>query len=284
MHNFEQHNAEPLSEGGEGDRSAADPSNALSAPLPPVGWQHDASVDPGRRYPIALPAQLVELFVGSPKFGQLPTQTAGSKAARRRRKGSVKRANALTPKAVRQVEEWISCESRSPASDLLKFRLSLRAGLRAGEIAELRIQDMTAANGMIQDFIEVRTLKQRSNASTRKIEMHDDIREALADVLERHPHATHAAFSIGRGGALRLQQASCVANFFFRLYKRAGLHGCSSHSGRRTFATELARLLPAHQASLRDLQVAMGHARLSSTECYLEPSNEIGRAIRSLGS
>ncbi|MFM6830806.1 MAG: tyrosine-type recombinase/integrase, partial [Novosphingobium sp.] len=99
-----------------------------------------------------------------------------------------------------------------------------------------------------------------------------------------HPSATHAAFSIGRSGVLRPQQASRVANWFFRLYKAAGLSGCSSHSGRRTFATEVARKLPAHQGSLKDLQVALGHARLSSTECYLEPSNQMAQIIRSLGS
>ena len=98
------------------------------------------------------------------------------------------------------------------------------------------------------------------------------------------PAATHAAFSIAHDGTLRRQSASCVANFFFRLYRAAGLEGCSSHSGRRTFATQFARRLGTYEGSIKDPKDALGHACLSSTECYLEPSNRIDQLIRSLGT
>jgi integrase/recombinase XerD len=234
--------------------------------------------------PIVLKHELARAIGTFAGLGPLPTLQPGSKAARRREKASAKQANTLSKKSIERVEQHIAVHSRSPASDLLKFRLSLRAGLRAGEIAALRVEDMLAANGAISDKIEVRTLKQRYTKRSRKVEMHPEIREALAELLTQHPCATRVAFSLGRDGQPRYQSAGCVANWFHRLYRNAGLLNCSSHSGRRTFATEVARHLPAHQGSLRDLQIVMGHARIASTECYLEQSDKMGEIIRSLGA
>ena len=228
--------------------------------------------------------ELMRSFAALPEFAPLPTLQPGSKAERRRRKAATKRANTLTKTSTQLTERYIAEHSRSPPSDLLKFRLSLRAGLRAGEIAAMRVEDMLAANGSISDMIEVRTLKQRYQKRTRKVEMHPEIREAFTALLQQHQTATFVAFSIGRDRQPRYLSASCVANWFFRLYRNVGLLGCSSHTGRRTFATEVARQLPAHQGSLRDLQIVMGHARIASTECYLEPSDKMGQIIRSLGS
>lgn len=234
--------------------------------------------------PIVLKSEVVRAVAALQELGRLPTLQPGSKAERRRRKAAAKRANTLTNLSIKKVEAYIAEHSRSHASDLLKFRLSLRGGLRAGEISALRVEDMLSSNGSISDTIEVRTLKQRYSNRTRHVDMHPDIREALAQLLADHPTATHVAFSVGRDGKPRYQSASCVTNWFHRLYKNAGLLGCSSHSGRRTFATDVARQLPAHQGSLRDLQIVMGHARIGSTECYLEPSDKMGQIIRSLGS
>lgn len=228
--------------------------------------------------------KLMRSLAALAEFAPLPTLQPGSKAERRRRKAATKRANPLSKSMAQRTEGYIAEHSRSLESDLLKFRLSLRAGLRAGEIAAVRVEDMLAANGSISDTIEVRTLKQRYKKRTRTVNMHPEIREALAALLQQHGTAKLVAFSIGRDGQPRYQSASCVANWFFRLYKNVGLGGCSSHSGRRTFATEVAKRLPAHQGSLRDLQIVMGHARIASTECYLEPSDAMGEIIRSLGS
>jgi integrase/recombinase XerD len=139
---------------------------------------------------------------------------------------------------------------------------------------------MLNANGSIAEEIEVYASKTKSR---RKIPMHEEVHDALVMLLEKHPDATHAAFSIGRDGALRRQSASCVANWFFRLYRSAGLIGCSSHSGRRTFATGIARLLGGGRGSLADLQRLLGHVNLASTECYLEPSDRVAELVRSLG-
>ena len=233
-----------------------------------------------RRYNPSLLAS-IDLRDVSPAYSELPTLKPGSRAEKKRKKAPLKRASLLNPTAIRRVEEHLRDNSRSFESDLLKFRLSIRGGLRAGEIADLPIDAMLNASGRIEDTIDVYASK---TDKRRSVPMHPEVHEALANLLARYPYASYAAFSVGRHGTLRRQSASCLSNWFFRLYDKVDLIGCSSHSGRRTFATEVARNLAANQCSLKELQNVLGHASLSSTECYLEPSDRIGQLIQRLGS
>jgi integrase len=74
--------------------------------------------------------------------------------------------------------------------------------------------------------------------------------------------------------------ANGVAAWFRDLYvRRLGWTGYSSHSGRRTFATQAARKATTVGGSLRDVQDLLGHASLSTTQRYLEPSSEAKRKL-----
>lgn len=57
------------------------------------------------------------------------------------------------------------------------------------------------------------------------------------------------------------------------------LHGCSSHSGRRTFITNAARKISLHGGSLRDVQALAGHSFLSTTERYIVQNEEAKRDV-----
>ena len=60
-----------------------------------------------------------------------------------------------------------------------------------------------------------------------------------------------------------------MANHFKALYLKAGIDGCSSHSGRRSFATTIS----ARGVSVRVLMRALGHRQLSSTMEYVDASD-----------
>jgi integrase/recombinase XerD len=71
-------------------------------------------------------------------------------------------------------------------------------------------------------------------------------------------------------------------NWFAKLYAQAGLHGCSSHSGRRTFITNAARLIAKTGGSLRDVQELAGHRALTTPERYIEGDREAQRKLVAL--
>ena len=50
--------------------------------------------------------------------------------------------------------------------------------------------------------------------------------------------------------------------------------GCSSHSGRRSFITQAARIASFVGGSLRDVQVLAGHASLTTISRYIETDVE----------
>src|SRR5438309_10582975 len=120
--------------------------------------------------------------------------------------------------------------SRYPQRDRVMILLSVKAGLRAGEIAKLTWPMLLDPDGRIANHIELydRAAKKRSG---RTIPLHPALRRELPR-LRRYNGSEGAVICSERDGGMR---PSSVVNWFGRLYRDLGLKGCSSHSGRRTF-------------------------------------------------
>src|SRR3954453_17393505 len=120
---------------------------------------------------------------------------------------------------------------RYPQRDRVMILLSVKAGLRAGEIAKLTWPMLLRPDGRIADTIELhdRAAKKRSG---RCIPLHPRLRWELSR-LRRQTGATAAVIRSERRGQTGMRPSSIV-NWFRQLYRELGLSGCSSHSGRRT--------------------------------------------------
>jgi integrase/recombinase XerD len=70
-----------------------------------------------------------------------------------------------------------------------------------------------------------------------------------------------------------------IVNWFHELYRAIGLEGCSSHSGRRTFITQAARLVHKAGGSLRDVQELAGHRSIKTTQGYIEGDADAQRRL-----
>lgn len=138
--------------------------------------------------------------------------------------------------------------------------LSVRAGLRAAEIAHLTWPMVLAADGSVSTHIELHDAAAKK-CSGRIIPMHPSVQEALIR-LGSSSHRAGAVIRSERGGAMT---PVSIVNWFRCAYCALALEGCASHSGRRTFITRAARLVHKAGGSLRDVQLLAGHRSIQTT-------------------
>lgn len=144
--------------------------------------------------------------------------------------------------------------------------LSFKAGLRAGEIAALKWEMLLDATGRVGRFIEL-PARVAKKGSGRRVPIGPELTAALRQLLRQRHTSTGPVIKSSRGLHMT---AKAVVNWFTALYRKAGLEGCSSHSGRRTFVTRAARLITRAGGSLRDVQQLAGHRSIQTTQGYIE--------------
>jgi integrase/recombinase XerD len=167
--------------------------------------------------------------------------------------------------------------TRHPLRNRLIFLLSLRAGLRAKEIASLTWAMVTDPEGQIADTIHLRdeAAKGRSGGV---VPMARDLMDAMRAYRGSlaHPQPSQRVIRTERSAAT---SAQAVINMFSGWYASLGFEGCSSHSGRRTFITNAARNIGRVGGSLRDVQALARHGSLSTTQRYIEVSGDAMRKV-----
>ncbi len=175
-----------------------------------------------------------------------------------------KQAKVVSPSMLKRMLHKAS-QSAYPARDRTMILLSVKAGLRACEIARLDWSMVLGAEGSVAEAVAVSDAiaKKRSG---RRISMHPDLRRALTRLL-RESEPAGPVIRSARGGYMR---ATSVVNWFAALFADLGFEGCSSHSGRRTFITKAARNIHRTGCSLRDVQLLAGHRSIETTERYID--------------
>ena len=178
-----------------------------------------------------------------------------------------------------QVERLLlfASTTRNPLRNRVLILLSLKAGLRAGEIANLTWPMVLDPGGDIGPVIEVRNHAAKKKTG-RVIAMHPDLGAALAAWRD----ATVTVGPVVRSERGRPMTPVSVVNFFAIAYRAIGLAGCSSHSGRRTFITRAARLVHKAGGSLRDVQLLAGHRSIQTTQAYIDGDTDAQRRLVAL--
>lgn len=192
-----------------------------------------------------------------------------------------KQAKILSPKNIQKLLTAAS-RSRSPERDRLIVMLATHAGLRACEIAGLSWGMVLDANGRVGHVLDVRAAIAK-RGSGRRVPLHRKLRHALSvwRFLQAPSHLgpDNAVLPSLRGGALR---PNSIVNWFVARCREAGLEGCSSHSGRRTFITMAARRVHRAGASLRDVQLLAGHRSIETTQAYIDGDTFAQRRLVSM--
>jgi integrase/recombinase XerD len=147
-----------------------------------------------------------------------------------------KQAKVITPSMLKRMLRHVSRSSSFPERDRAMIQLSVKAGLRACEIAGLNWSMVLDAQGRVSGTIHVRDVIAKKRGG-RRIPMHPDLRRAL-EKLARTVEPVGPVVRSYRGSHLK---ANSIVNWFVALFQELGFEGCSSHSGRRSFITAAAR-------------------------------------------
>jgi integrase/recombinase XerD len=185
-------------------------------------------------------------------------------------------ARILTSREYRKVLVYISSRRHASRNKAMLY-MSHLAGLRVGEISYLTIEDVLADDGSIKDEIYLTADKTKGDRGRTVL-----VPKKLQDELH---HYLSIRFNLKDLKAVTLTDTSkklfysqrhpsdgfspnTLAQHFHYLYKNAGLTGCSSHSGRRFFATKIAEA----GTNPKVLQNLLGHRNLQTTMRYVEVS------------
>ncbi|MFI0143838.1 tyrosine-type recombinase/integrase [Streptomyces globisporus] len=168
----------------------------------------------------------------------------------------------------------------------LLVRMAAFTGLRAGELAALRVGDVNLFRGEIQVRRTVRRAKggewlytsPKSKKSVRDVPLPGSLARELRAWLEAHPNRTDPAALLwpgsrntGKGGAVDWTRTFDVNNFckrYFRPAVRSGVAGLPTalrwHDLRHTYASLMAAV--GGDVTVYDISKWMGHSSISVTE------------------
>lgn len=183
-----------------------------------------------------------------------------------------KQAKVLNPKQVDALLHHVG-NLRNGLRNQVIVLLSVRAGLRAKEVANLRWSMIVGADDEVGDCIHL-TDDASKGRSGRVIPINKQLRASLVELSGKY----RGEWVIHTERSDRTS-AQAVVNLFQRWYRDLGLVGCSSHSGRRTFITNAARKISTVGGSLRDVQHLAGHSSLQTTQRYIEGNSEARKRV-----
>jgi integrase/recombinase XerD len=185
-----------------------------------------------------------------------------------------KQAKTLTQQELRRVLDYTATRKHSVRNRALLMTTHL-SGMRVGEVASLRNSDVLDAECNIRNEIRLSAEQTKGNEA-RVVFVSDKLRKEL-ELYTRLMNASNKnptlKFFYSQKRTSDGFTANTLTQFFHYLYKRAGIDGASSHSGRRTFITNLA----AKGVGVRVLMSLAGHKNISTTQAYIDVNDDMKR-------
>ena len=146
---------------------------------------------------------------------------------------------------------------------------SFFAGLRALEIASLKVGDVFTEDSTVNDII-VLTKYQTKGSQSNVVHVGKKLQREIQGFVTQHPYITRNTesrlFRTQRG----VFSSQSMQNLFRQLYQLANIPNASSHSGRRSFITNLSE----KGISTRVIQELARHSSMVTTQRYIDVSND----------
>lgn len=189
-------------------------------------------------------------------------------------------ARTLNEKEIKRMLSFIASR-RHAERDRAMFLLTHLAGMRIGEVANLKIRDVLAADGTIREEIRL-TVEQTKGKHARTVTLSEKMRKELGKYVEyRFDEATRLALTYEQTDKPLFNtqkragfSPNTACHHWFMLYREAGLSGASSHSGRRSFLSSLSQ----KAVPLKVLMELAGHRQAQTTMRYVSVTTDMKKA------
>ncbi len=186
---------------------------------------------------------------------------------------AMKQAKTLTVRELKLV--LAHCATRRHAArDRLAVLLGHWAGLRAKEIAALKLHHVQNSDGTIRDSFLL-TAEETKGRKARRVFVSTRLQKEIGSYLKSINLRQVNPYLLQSQKGMSFS-ANTMCQLLCQLYEECEIEGASSHSGRRTFITRLA----SKGVSVRVLQELASHANLATTQKYIDVNeNQMRNAI-----
>jgi integrase/recombinase XerD len=185
----------------------------------------------------------------------------------------MKQARTLTEKEFKRALT-AAAQHKTADRDRLILHLSFGCGLRACELAALNVSDVRDSTGKaVTEFVLKPT--QTKGSQHHRVFVSTAVQRHIQlylDKLTKHRTCDYPLFPSQR--KTRRLSANTMTQLLCRTFAEAGLANATSHSGRRTFITNLAN----KAISIKVISTLARHSDVSVTSRYISVNDEQLRA------
>ena len=183
-----------------------------------------------------------------------------------------KQAKTITAEELRRVLDYVATRKHNTRNRALVL-MSVYSGCRVGELSSLNYDDVVDEEGKVRDEIRLKAENTKTKEA-RVVFVNAKLKKELQQYAFTYkPADTKLKFFYSQKRDSNGYNANTLTQFFHYLYKRAGVFGASSHSGRRTFITKLA----SQGVGVRVLMSLAGHRNISTTQAYIDVNDDMKR-------
>lgn len=177
-------------------------------------------------------------------------------------------AKVLTDAEIKRVLAVVDHNGKLAARNRLTVMLSFLGGMRAGEIASLKLHHIVNEDGTVRDRIHLLADETKGNRG-RTVIMGKKLQKEFARYLNKRGRYKLDAPLIHsqKGGHFT---GTTMVMLFRRIFDAAGIKDARSHSGRRSYLTKLAQ----KGCSVFVLQQLAGHRSIQTTQRYVTVNEE----------
>ena len=161
-------------------------------------------------------------------------------------------------------------------------------GMRIGEAVSTKIMNVLTVDGSIKQELHL-TAEQTKGRFGRTVVLSEKLRKELQSYLQQRFNTKDlatVAYTVDMNTALFVTQKRPDSGFspntgayhLHMLYRAAGLDGCSSHSGRRFYASAIS----AKGTAIKTIMELMGHRQMATTARYISVTADMKKTAVNL--